>query len=323
VLDGGFTLPAQWEAIDKGIKAKFGVTVDISSAESGGGQPALAQRLMQELKAGQKPSTEVFRGTITTFPELIEAGALEPVDWLALDPKIPPEAIEGPHGEALAVSSRIGGVAYNTKLVTGDDIPEKLSDLLKPKWKGLIASTPYPAGFDRAVFQTDPKVLVNFMFDLVEGGNFGGFLGCGAGDVTRVANGEFAMMALICSDSTVEQLKSQGAPIEIAFLKETSNASHTYFGVVKNAPHPNTAKLFLLYLVSPEGQKLMRKYTFSDMAFVEGNVEYQRVKDLKARGFNVPNVNLQTYADNQKLFKKWQRVFVRIRRGEIKRGDLQ
>ena len=42
----------------------------------------------------------------------------------------------------VAFATAVVGVQYNSQMVKGNDIPRRLSDVLNPKWKGKIASTP-------------------------------------------------------------------------------------------------------------------------------------------------------------------------------------
>src|SRR5918992_494743 len=72
-------------------------------------QNQFASRLLKEIQAGRQPSTDVFNGTQSTIPRLMQGNALESVDnWQALLPRIPKEAIVS-GGGALAERTRIGG----------------------------------------------------------------------------------------------------------------------------------------------------------------------------------------------------------------------
>src|ERR687896_2177573 len=78
-------------------------------------QNQFASRLLKEIQAGRQPSTDVFNGTQSTIPRLMQGNALETVDnWQALLPRIPKEAIVS-GGGALAERTRIGGVFFKTQ----------------------------------------------------------------------------------------------------------------------------------------------------------------------------------------------------------------
>ena len=49
----------------------------------------------------------------------------------------------------MKLTVRTPGITYNTQRVSGAAVPRTLQDLLKPEFKGRIASTPYAAGFNR------------------------------------------------------------------------------------------------------------------------------------------------------------------------------
>ena len=274
-------------------------------------QNRFAARLLKELNSGRPPSTDVFNGTQSTIPRLLAAKALEEVsDWQELLPRIPKEAI-APGGGALVEHSRIGGLAYNTNMVPADKVPQKLEDLLNPFWKGKLASTTYAAVWDRAGITEDGNFdekkaarLEEVLKKLVDQGHIVGLIGCG--DENRIASGEFGGLALICGDNGVRRAKAKGAPVEIAFLDETSNISHSYVGLMKKAKYPNMGKLFMLFLQTPEGQALNSKWEHSDNSFYPENRMYKIVQDLRKRGVAPPYIDIATYVKVKPLVEKWK-----------------
>ena len=280
-------------------------------------QNRFAARLMKELDAGRQPSADVFNGTQSTIPRLLEAKALISVDnWQQLLPRIPKESIV-PGGGALVEHSRIGGLAYNTGTVPADKVPQKLEDLLDPFWKGKLASTTYAAVWDRASITEDGNFdeekaarLEDLLKKLVTKGHIVGLIGCG--DENRIASGEFWGLALICGDNGVRRAKSKGAPVEITFLEETSNISHSYMGLIKKAKYPNMAKLFMLFMQTPEGQALNGKWEFSDSSFYPENRMYKIVQDLKKRNIAPPYIDIPTYVKVKPAVEKWKARYVNI-----------
>ena len=70
-----------------------------------------------------------------------------PVEWVSLMPdRIRPEYVEAGGSVVRTFTTLPGAIIYNTKLVPS--VPKSLGDLLKPEWKGKIASTPYAAGWE-------------------------------------------------------------------------------------------------------------------------------------------------------------------------------
>jgi iron(III) transport system substrate-binding protein len=286
-------------------------------------QNRFAARLMKEAKAGRQPSTDVFNGTQSTIPRLLKANMLAEVpDWQKLYPRIPADAIV-PGGGAIPEHTRIGGFAYNTRLVPKDKVPQKLDDLLDPFWKGKLASTTYAAVWDRAsvteqgTFDTEKATRIrNLLSALVKKGHIVGLIGCG--DENRIASGEFVGLALMCSANNVWKGQAKGAPLEIAYLDETSNITHSYMAVLKQAKYPNTSKLFMVFMQTPEGQALNRKWELADTSFYPENTMYKIAKDLRDRGVAPPYISIPTYNKVRPQVEEWKRTYKQILVGQKK-----
>lgn len=284
-------------------------------------QNRFASRLLKELEAGKQPSTDVFNGTQSTIPRLIQAKALESVNnWQALLPRIPKEAI-APGGGALAERTRIGGFAYNTNLVPVNKAPKKMNDFLDPFYKGKLASTTYAAVWDRASIRADgsfdaekAKHIADLLAKLVQEKHIIGLLRCG--DENRIASGEFAGLALMCSQDTVDLARRKGAPLQMAYLDETSNLTHSYVGLMKNAKFPNMGKLFMVFLNTIEGQALLRKWEATDTSFYPENDMYKLVQSLKKRNVDPPYIDIPTYLKVKDDVEKWKDLYQKILIGQ-------
>jgi ABC-type Fe3+ transport system substrate-binding protein len=284
-------------------------------------QNRFAARLLKELEAGKQPSTDVFNGTQSTIPRLIQAKALEGVNnWQALLPRIPKEAI-APGGGALAERTRIGGFAYNTNLIPANKVPKKMNEFLDPFWKGKLASTTYAAVWDRASIRADGSFdsdkaqrIADLLTNLVKEKHIIGLLRCG--DENRIASGEFAGLALMCSQDTVELAKRKGAPLEMAYLDETSNLTHSYVGLMKHAKFPSMAKLFMVFLNTVEGQALLRKWEATDTSLYPENDMYKIVQSLKKRNVEPPYVDIPTYLKVKGEVEKWKDLYQKILIGQ-------
>ena len=284
-------------------------------------QNQFASRLLKENQAGRQPSTDVFNGTQSTIPRLMQGNALESVDnWQALLPRIPKEAIVS-GGGALAERTRIGGFAYNTNLVPANKVPRKMGDFLDPFWKGKLASTTYAAVWDRAGVRQDgtydaekAQRIADLLTKLVKEKHIVGILRCG--DESRISSGEFAGLALLCSQDTVDLARRKGAPIQMAFLEETSNLTHSYLGLMKKAKYPNTAKLFMVFIQTAEGQALLRKWEATDTSFYPENDMYKLVQSLKKKNVDPPYIDIPAYLKARDEVEKWKDVYQRILIGQ-------
>lgn len=145
-------------------------------------------------------------------------------------------------------------IAYNTKLVPKEHAPKAWDDLLDPRWKGKIAMDDemyswYAAmavawGRERA--ERFMKALAKQEIQLRSGQTLIAQL---------MAAGEFHMgMALA---HRIERMKEQGAPIEWVTTLDPITVSLHPIGVAAKAPHPNSAKLFIDFVLSKEGQQLV------------------------------------------------------------------
>jgi iron(III) transport system substrate-binding protein len=298
-----FGFKVMWEAVDLMNQNQF------------------ASRLLKEIQAGRQPSTDVFNGTQSTIPRLMQGNALESVDnWQALLPRIPKEAIVS-GGGALAERTRIGGFAYNTNLVPANKVPKKMDDFLDPFWKGKLASTTYAAVWDRAGVRQNgtydaekAQRIADLLTRLVKEKHIVGILRCG--DESRISSGEFAGLALLCSQDTVDLARRKGAPIQMAFLDETSNLTHSYLGLMKKAKYPNMAKLFMVFVQTAEGQALLRKWEATDTSFYPENDMYKLVQSLKKRNVDPPYIDIPAYLKARDEVEKWKDVYQRILIGQ-------
>ena len=285
-------------------------------------QNQFASRLLKELQAGRQPSTDVFNGTQSTIPRLMQGNALESVDnWQALLPRIPKEAYCRRVAGRWRNARRIGGFAYNTNQVPANKVPKKMDDFLDPFWKGKLASTTYAAVWDRAGVRQDgtydaekAQRIADLLTKLVKEKHIVGILRCG--DESRISSGEFVGLALLCSQDTVDLARRKGAPIQMAFLDETSNLTHSYLGLMKKAKYPNMAKLFMVFVQTAEGQALLRKWEATDTSFYPENDMYKLVQNLKKRNVDPPYIDIPAYLKARDEVEKWKDVYQRILIGQ-------
>lgn len=144
---------------------------------------------------------------------------------------------------------------FNTKLVTGESLPKTYADLLDPKWKGKLmmegTKADWFAGmlqimgaergisYMRALAQQQPGLREGheLLAQLIVAGE--GFL-----DVNIPA-------------ASVERMKERGAPIDWTALGPAP-AIMVGIGQAAQATHPHAAKVFLDFVLSRDGQKLMQ-----------------------------------------------------------------
>jgi len=147
-------------------------------------------------------------------------------------------------------------IGYNTQLVAPKDAPASYEDLLNPKWKGWIAleTEEYQWFYHWMQILGRDKGL-DFMKKFA-----GQNLQMRAGHTLLaqlVAAGEVALATVVYSNR-VERMKASGAPIDWVRFKGPTITAINAIGIPEKAPHPNSAKLFVDFALSKEGQNLLR-----------------------------------------------------------------
>ncbi|MGA0345173.1 MAG: ABC transporter substrate-binding protein [Alphaproteobacteria bacterium] len=307
------------------MNKRYGTNVKLQFTQ-GRSFPANLGRLTQEYKAKQKSSTDIFLGSGSHMVSGGKTGLLQKVDWNALIERPAPKKASfervNPDGVGVAVASRVVGIVYNKNLVKGDDIPTSIEDVLKPKWKGLVATTPYVTGFYQ--FAAPDVFGEKFMLDYSRRlkPQIGGFFSCNSLD--KLASGEFAMLIFDCGKDATIRYQRRGAPLEHAVPKEIVRNNIINLGVTSNADHPNVGKLFIAFTQTKEGQELLWKHGAYDLEVYPGSRSGNLVAEMRAKYpnakflFSTVQRTAQQAKDGIKL-RSYQKKIKKILRGRKKK----
>lgn len=297
-----------------GMNKKYGLNLK-GQFTPGPDMQALLLRIAQEAAAGQPASTDLYLGNAQGMFDALKNQVLKPVDWAGiLERRLPTETgfnPIAPDSAYVAFATAVVGIQYNTNFVKGADVPKRLEDVLNPKWKGKIASTPYAAGL-REFAMPDllgREYIVDFTKKLSK--QIGGLTRCG--EAERLTSGEFLMLVLTCggNDSTVLQRK--GAPIAHTVVQEGTILHMRYAGVPKNSRSPNAAALFAAYLLTPEGQALLWKHDGLDLHLFPESHMKKDVDTVRAAGGKVV-VNTPQWLGSLKGYSEMQKELEKILR---------
>ena len=322
------TLRAQWGAdtLDGGpgvqkivaaMNKKYGLNIQ-SSFTPGPNMQGMMGKIARELAAGQPASSDVYFGNPQSMLQAMEANVLAPMNWPALlerkmatEPGFDPIV---PGNIGIAMASTLVGAMYNSNLVKGNDIPRKLEDFLNPKWKGKIASTPYAAGLREFAMPEllGKEKIVEYAKKLSK--HIGGLIRCGETD--RLTSGEFLMLAFACGDQEVNVGQRKGIPVGYAIMDDATLSHTRYGGVPKNSKSPNAAALFLIYLHTVEGQKLMWDIDGLDFHLYPESNQKKKLDAAKAKGAKVVISSPQWLGKN-KNYDDTQKELEKIMRGEV------
>jgi iron(III) transport system substrate-binding protein len=229
-----------------------GIKVQYSRATSSD----TAIKIRNEARA-RRVQADVFDGPNTVF--LLEDANLvadytprAAADW--------PLSLRDVHGHWTAQCMFIWTAAVNTNVVKPEDIPKTYDDLLNPRWKGQIAWTSDltpggPPGFlhnilvdrgqDRGMdylraFAKQEPVVIPAAQRVV---------------LDKVVSGEYPLAVMILNyHATISA--GQGAPVKWLRMEPLSQ-SLSLISLLKDAPHPNAARLLVEFVLSDEGQKIM------------------------------------------------------------------
>ena len=168
---------------------------------------------------------------------------------------IVPEAFPRGHRQYVADRFTFIVMAWNTKLVKREELPETYADLLNPRWQGRITIE----GTDVLWF----AALVKAMGEEQGIGYFKKLLGL----KPQVRNSHILLANLTASgeiplfltayNNNNETLKRDGAPVDWKPLQPAFGQGSAV-GVAKFAPRPHAALLFTEFLLSKEGQEVYK-----------------------------------------------------------------
>lgn len=294
-----------------GMNKKYGLNLK-GQFTPGPDMQRLMLRIAQEAAAGQPASTDVYLGNSQAIFDAMKADVLKHVEWAGILPRpIPSEPgfdPVAPEGVAIAFGTAVVGILYNSDLVKGDDIPRRLEDVLKPKWKGRIASTPYAAGMRELAMSgmLGREYVIEFTKKLSK--QIGGLVRCGESE--RFTSGEFLMLVLTCGGNDVNVLQYTGAPIAHTVIQEGTVLHMRYAGVPKNSRSPNAGALLASFMHTPEGQAILWKHDGMDLHVYPESKMKKDVEKVRAAGgkvaLNTPQwlSTLKGYSETQKELEK-------------------
>jgi len=143
-------------------------------------------------------------------------------------------------------------IAYNKRMVPANEVPKSFFDLTEPKWKGQLMmdenESKWMAGMIQYYGEAKTLDLMRRLAQQEIQFRTGHTL-----LQTLVAAGERAVVVVAFANG-VNRLKKESAPIE--WISADPVIGLTFgMAVVKDAPHPNAARLFNDFLLSREGQE--------------------------------------------------------------------
>ena len=240
------------EKVGKAFEAKYpGITVQVERSGS--------ERIFQRI--GQEYSSKIHAADVISTSDAAHFIIWKKDGWLAphlpedVALHFPKDQVDKEHAYAPWRLS-LSVIGYNTKLLKPEEAPKALKDLLDPKWSGKMvkAHPSYSGTILTATFQIARDLGWDYYEKL------------GKQKVLQVQSateppkklsiGERAVM-VDGNEYVLLQLKEQGNPVEVVYATEGSPLIISPSAILKNAPHPNAARLFQNFLFTAEAQQML------------------------------------------------------------------
>jgi iron(III) transport system substrate-binding protein len=246
------------------FEKKYGIKVQLWRALS----ENVLQRALTEARGGRRAMDVVE----TNAPE-VEALSREQVVAEFFSPHLAdlPAWAKPTHRRWASDRANLWVTGFNTGKVKRDELPAGYEGFIEPKWKGRIA-----------LEATDADWMYGVISDAGEAQGIDLFRRLAAlrpemrkGHILvaqLVAAGELTVCLTVYSGNA-DSIKSKGGPIDWAVVEPLVGRPQA-LAVAKNAPHPHAALLFVDFVLSPEGQKLL-----ADMGRVPASRTQQTLLD--------------------------------------------
>ena len=214
------------------------------------------QRLAQDQKAGIAQASVISSTDQGHYTKMKQDGWLQPYK-----PKNLAELVDAfrsfndPDDLFVATAAGLVLITYNTSVVSPSEAPKKWTDLIDPKWKNKV-SIGHP-GFSGYVGTWVVQMRKLYGWDYFKKLELNKpRIGRSINDTVTMLNAKESIVAAGPSATTLES-RAKGNPLAVVYPEDGAVLMVSASGILKNAPAPNAAKLFMEYLLSREGNEVM------------------------------------------------------------------
>tara|TARA_R110000868_G_scaffold243100_1_gene498860 strand:- start:41064 stop:42134 length:1071 start_codon:yes stop_codon:yes gene_type:complete len=245
---------ANWAAQFKNFKSRYpGVEMVYNDL----GSAATVVALDKARNRPQADTAYYFAGSALDAVEKDVVAPFQPVNFNEL-----PDELREKDGKWFAIHKLNVAFLVNKKLVK--ETPESWADILKPEYHNSIVyldprSTGqgqvvvFAAAFGNGGSMDDIEPGIDFLGRLHKAGNV--LRTVGATPYAQFLKGEIPIWIGYENDGLKAKYKDgMGDDIDVVIPKEASAAAPYAISMVKNAPNPSAAKLWLNYIMTDEGQ---------------------------------------------------------------------
>jgi len=229
------------------MQKETGIAIDVLDGRAS----EIRERIRVEQSTNRTVASLSYSGLTTLFTQTGE-GAFQEHGPLPNAQGVIPELASKCH--VLLGSVGMFLLMYNTTLVKPEEVPKSWRDLTDPRWQGKILSDDFrAAGAGNVWFEATYNAFGREYHDKIAlqkpvfSRNF-------PESERRVARGEYPIYLPF---NMSEYISLRGLPIKA--LVPTEGAAYVPFGaaILKDAPHPNAARVYLNFLLSDIGQTML------------------------------------------------------------------
>jgi iron(III) transport system substrate-binding protein len=212
-------------------------------------------------------------------------------------PDLMPQALQ-PHGHWVGTRINMFVHAYNTQLVKKEELPRTYADLANPRWKGRLGIEAEDEDwFAMVIKEQGEEAGLRIFREIAKNNGFsvrkGHTLLAGL-----VGSGEVPF-ALTTYSHGAEKMKQKGAPLDWFAIPPAIGRANG-IAIARKPAHPHAAALFVDFVLSPEGQRILEKG-----GYVPANLRLDSPQQKLPLKFVDPAVVLDEDA-------KWKKLYAEI-----------
>ncbi len=263
LLISGSAGPALRDPLTRAFREKFGVNLEWLSGRG----DEVVQRILAEQRAGIH-SVDIYLSGATLVPTLRAQNAVQPLDPILMLPEVLDKKawwggdlifLDKQHTWAGLLAYPNPPIFVNTDLVRPGEA-KGWRELLEPKWKGkMVLYRPTTgAGLSWAYSVSQVVMYPDYLREFARQEPV--VLGDSRQQSEWVARGKYPVAVAARTENTDEFMKL-GAPVQLVTPVEGVELVAGAGGVtlLRNAPHPNAAKIFINWALTKEGGTLFSR----------------------------------------------------------------
>ncbi len=214
------------------------------------------QRLSQDMKGGLAIASVISSTDTSHHGKMKKDGWLQPYRPKNLGEQIGAfKPFNDADDQFVATAAGLVLINYNSSLVADKDAPKKWTDLLDSRWKGKVSiGHPSFSGYVGTWVVQMRKMYGWDYFKKLELNK--PRIGRSINDTVTMLNAKESIVAAGPSATTLES-RAKGNPLAVVYPEDGAVLMVSASGIVKNAPAPNAARLFIEYLLSREASQIM------------------------------------------------------------------